>query len=124
MPEQPPVPENRNVFVGRTLFGGGVEVPSNQVDKDFWKAALLYQFLYSLAGLVSGLLCILGGILLFVNGIMGSGKWTADFFGVTISDAAPGVVLFIVGVVVTELTKFTIRIVPTRDNRPPQTRRT
>lgn len=107
-----------DVIVGGNVLGGGIEVPAEAVDKEFWKKVLLYQFLYSLAGLLSGLLCVLGGLFLFVNGIVGEGKWTADFFGVVISDAAPGVVLFIVGVSMAQLSKFSVRVSHRKDDPP------
>lgn len=107
--------ERRGVIVGGNILGGGIEVPPEAVDKELWQRVLLYQFLYSIAGLLSGLLCVLGGILLVVNGFAGDGKWTAQFFGVTVSDAAPGVVLFIVGVALVQLTRFTVRLSPKKD---------
>ncbi len=110
-----PEEDRRGVIVGSNVLGGGIEVPAEAVDKEFWQRVLLYQFLYSLAGLLSGLLCVLGGILLVVNGFVGQGKWTADFFGVVISDAAPGVVLFVVGVSMVQLSKFTVRIMPKKE---------
>ena len=115
-PNQPVVErQNENVIVGGSILGGGIEVPAEAVDKEFWQRVLLYQFLYSLSGLASGLVSLLGGVLLFLNGIVGEGKWTADFFGVTISDAAPGIVLFVVGVSLAQLSKFTVRIAPKKN---------
>ncbi len=107
------------VVVGKNALGGGVEVPSDQVDKDFWRLVLLYQFLYSLAGLIAGLACVIGGMVLFLNGIEGGGSWTADVFGVKITDAAPGIVLFILGVVLSNITAFTVRFSPSKAPTPP-----
>lgn len=67
-----------------------------------------YQLIYSLAGLILGLACVIGGIILFLNGVTGSTNWTAKFIGAesNISDAAPGVVLFIVGLFIVWVTRF------------------
>ena len=63
------------------------------------RQALRYKFFYSMAALVLGLLIVLGGIVLFLNGVVGSTSWTAKIIGIesSISDAAPGAVLFVVG---------------------------
>ncbi len=113
--------DKTGVIVGSNIFGGGIEVPAESVDKDLWNLALRYQFLYSLAGLIAGLACVLCGIFLFWNGIDGVGSsWTADAFGLKISDAAPGVVLFFVGLALAQLTKFTVRIAPRRQDEKPK----
>jgi uncharacterized membrane protein (UPF0182 family) len=68
------------------------------------------QLIYSLCGLLLGLACILGGILLFLHGVLGSISWTTKILGASsqISDAAPGGVLFIVGVFLVFITRFKI----------------
>src|SRR5207237_9467445 len=70
------------------------------------------QLSYSLAGLVFGLTCILGGIGLFLHGVVGSSSWVGNFIGVQskLSDAAPGTVLFVVGLAVVWLTRFSVRV--------------
>ena len=66
------------------------------------------ELVYSITGLVLGLLCVLGGIALFLNGVAGATSLTAKFLGAesTITDAAPGVVLFIVGLFVVFVTRY------------------
>ena len=73
--------------------------------------AVQLQFYYSMAGLVLGLLCIIGGIVLFVLGINGSITWITKLSEVESSlyDAAPGAVLFIVGVLVVWITRFIVK---------------
>lgn len=68
--------------------------------------------IYSLAGLVFGAACILGGIGLFLHGVVGSSSWVGSMIGVQskISDAAPGTVLFVVGLAVVWVTRFAIRV--------------
>ena len=72
----------------------------------------MLQLIYSLAGLVFGLACIVGGILLFFHGVTGSSSWIGEFIGVQskLSDAAPGTVLFVVGLAVVWLTRFAVRV--------------
>lgn len=67
-----------------------------------------YEFAYAVIGQILGLVCVLGGILLFLNGIAGSTSWTAKVFGAesTISDAAPGALLFIVGWLFVFVTRY------------------
>ncbi|HKX83235.1 MAG TPA: hypothetical protein VJL58_03355, partial [Pyrinomonadaceae bacterium] len=51
--------------------------------------------------------CIVGGVVLGLNGVAGSTSWTAKLLGMesSINDAAPGVVLFIVGLFIVYATK-------------------
>jgi hypothetical protein len=89
-----------------------MEVPSSLKSIDFWQRSSLFQFIYSLAGLVLGLVCVIGGIILFLHGVTGSTSWTAKFIGLesNISDAAPGAILFIVGLFVVWITRFDIKV--------------
>ena len=70
------------------------------------------RFIYSIIGLVGGLLCILGGIILFILGISGSISWTTSLLGAKseLIDAAPGGLLFIIGVFVIFITRYKIKI--------------
>lgn len=65
------------------------------------------EYAYGALGLVLGLACVLGGCVLGLNGVAGSTSWTASFLGAEsqLNDAAPGVVLFIVGVFLVWITK-------------------
>ena len=87
-----------------------VNTPPEFKDKEFWKKTSLFQLVYSLAGLVLGLACVIGGIALFLHGVTGSTSWTANFLGAesNISDAAPGAILFIVGLFVVWITRFSV----------------
>ena len=86
-------------------------LPKGMKDPDTWKRISLFQLIYSLCGLILGLVCIIGGIILFLHGIVGSTSWTARMLGAEskISDAAPGAVLFIVGLFVVLVTRFTAK---------------
>ncbi|ENF8746773.1 hypothetical protein ABRI18_000339 [Vibrio fluvialis] len=67
-----------------------------------------YELINAILGQFLGLVCILGGVALFFNGVAGSTSWTAKILGAesTITDAAPGVVLFIVGLFFVVVTRY------------------
>src|SRR6478609_5138288 len=82
-----------------------------------WKAArtgcgIADKFIYSVTGLVLGLVCTLGGIILFLNGVAGATSWTAKILGSesTITDAAPGAILFIFGLFVVMATRYKVTV--------------
>ena len=81
-------------------------------ERHFWGRLATLQLIYSLAGLLLGLACIIGGILLFFHGVTGSSSWVGEVIGVksNLSDAAPGTVLFVVGLAVVWLTRFAVRV--------------
>lgn len=89
-----------------------LELPPNPRERHFWGRLAVLQLIYSLAGLVFGLACVVGGIVLFFHGVAGSSSWVGEFIGVQskLSDAAPGTVLFVVGLAVVWLTRFAVRV--------------
>ncbi len=89
-----------------------LELPPDPRERHFWGRLAVLQLIYSLAGLVFGLACIVGGILLFFHGVSGSSSWIGEAIGVQskLSDAAPGTVLFVVGLAVVWLTRFAVRV--------------
>jgi len=89
-----------------------LELPADPRERHFWGRLAVLQLIYSLAGLVLGLACIAGGILLFFHGVTGSSSWVGEVIGVksNLSDAAPGTVLFVVGLAVVWLTRFAVRV--------------
>lgn len=86
----------------------GITPPPQFDDKKFWRSASIFQFIYSVGGLAVGLACVAGGILLFYRGVTGSTSWTAELLGISVSDAAPGVILFTVGLIIVWITKFNV----------------
>jgi hypothetical protein len=64
-----------------------------------------------MAGLVLGLVSMIGGSVLFLNGVAGSTNWTAKILGneSTITDAAPGAILFVIGLFVVIVTRFKVK---------------
>jgi hypothetical protein len=73
-------------------------------------AGIRYKFYYSTISLIISLVCILVGALLFMLGITGSSSWTAKVLGFEskITDAAPGTILFVVGLFFVFFTRFTV----------------
>jgi hypothetical protein len=65
------------------------------------------EYIYGMLGLVLGLTCILGGVILGLRGVTGSTSWTAKAVRLSsnVNDATPGVVLFIVGIFLVWITK-------------------
>lgn len=91
-----------------------LELPPDPRARRFWARMAHLQLIYSLAGLVVGLTCVVGGLGLFLHGIVGSSSWVGDFLGVQskLADAAPGTVLFVVGLLVIWVTRFSVRVGP------------
>ncbi len=97
------------------------EIPADLSDESTFKSVVSYQFFYSLFGLILSLFCIIGAIVLFIHGITGSTSWTASVLGLEteLNDAAPGTVLFIVGLCLAWITRFNIKLVKTKDQDKP-----
>ncbi len=89
-----------------------LELPPDPRERYLWARLARLQLIYSLAGLVFGLACIVGGIGLFLHGVVGASSWVGDVIGVQsrLSDAAPGTILFIVGLAVVWVTRFAVRV--------------
>src|SRR3954468_16296612 len=79
---------------------------------EFHKLGIKLKFLYSLVGLCLGLACIGAGTFLGINGVVGHTSWTASLFGLStnINDAAPGVIVFIVGIFFVLITRLKIKV--------------
>lgn len=79
---------------------------------DAVQALSKHQLVYSIAGLVLGLVCVVSGVVLFLNGVAGSTSWTAKILGAesTINDAAPGAVIFVVGLFVVFITRYVFKV--------------
>jgi len=76
-----------------------VITPTDSHSKEIILAAVRGEYLYARLGLSLGILAIIGGVILGLNGVAGSTSWTADLIGLKsqVNDAAPGTVLFIIG---------------------------
>lgn len=74
--------------------------------------ALEHEYRHGALGLIIGWACILLGALLCIFGVVGSTSWTAKLAGIEtkLNDAAPGVVLFVIGLLVIYITKPKVHI--------------
>ena len=93
----------------------GRDVSSEQSgshSKEILLEAVRGEYRYAMLGFILGLASIIGGVILGLHGVSGSTSWTAEAFGLKseLNDAAPGVVLFIVGVFMILLTRPRIKI--------------
>jgi hypothetical protein len=88
-----------------------VEIPGSS-SSEVIREAIQNEYRYSRLGLVLGLICILAGVALFVNGVAGTTNWTVEVMGLSwkLNDAAPGAVLAAVGVLIIWLTKHTVSV--------------
>ena len=98
--------------VARTLTSEINQPNTGSHSHQLLNQAVKWEYIYGILGLVLGLTSIIGGIVLGLNGVAGSTSWTAKVLGLesSINDAAPGVVLFIVGVCMVFLTKPKIKM--------------
>ncbi|MBT8342168.1 MAG: hypothetical protein HKP58_09810 [Desulfatitalea sp.] len=87
-------------------------LPGHLDDQATWNMIVRYHFIYSIAGLILGFMAIFFGIVLFLMGISGSTTWVAEMIGAKskITDAAPGVILFIVGLLIVYITRFSAKV--------------
>jgi len=110
------VREHHNVeaeFDPDFIKGGGGGAAGPNVDAgEVMKTVSGHQLFYSLAGLALGVVCILGGIWLFYAGITGEISWTLSILGAesNLADAAPGGLLFVVGLFVVFVTRYTYKV--------------
>lgn len=89
-----------------------LELPDSIVTPQDGKTLIGLQFIYSLLGLIFGFGCVVVGAYLFVQGISGGSSLLAEVTGLklNISDAAPGALLFCVGIMIAWITRFNVKI--------------
>lgn len=92
---------------------------SVELDKEFAQENLKgvitlskMQLVYSIVGMGVGLACVLSGGYLSLNGYSNNSKWliTAMDLKSEISDAGPGVILFVVGVLIIYTSRFRVKV--------------
>jgi len=88
------------------------EIPAEVNDPALWGKVPRYQLIYSIIGLLLGFVSIVGGIILLMNGIWGSTNWTTKILGSesVLTDATPGVILFVLGFFIVFATRFNIKV--------------
>jgi hypothetical protein len=82
------------------------------MDNELHKMGLRLKFFYSVGGLILGFLSIVGGCFLFWAGVAGHTSWTFKALGIaenSINDAAPGAILFVVGLFIVIYTRFGVK---------------
>lgn len=74
-------------------------------------AVIRYQFFYSLLGFIVGLACVMGGMVLFFSGIAGAVDWSIKIGNAesTLANGSPGIVLFIVGLFIVWISRFSVK---------------
>lgn len=84
---------------------------SSKTDPNLQSTLAEKEYAYGKTGLIAGGICILIGAILCFMGVVGTTNWTAKAVGFesNISDAAPGVFLFVVGVFIIFITKPNVR---------------
>ncbi len=89
-----------------------LELPARPGEGKLWRRLAQLQLVHSLAGLLVGFTCVVGGIGLFFHGVAGSSSWVGRFIGLEsrLSDAAPGTILFVVGLIIIWVTRFEVRV--------------
>jgi hypothetical protein len=81
-------------------------------DNGLTKVAILFQGIYSILGLLVGVIFLVGGLILLLSGIGGSSHFVAEILGAKfdLSDATAGVICAVLGFIVIFVTRFEIRI--------------
>lgn len=110
-----PITDVGNVDSRSQVATGGTEGPlynSPSHGVELAKRAVELEHHYGRYGLYAGLAVIFAGILLCAFGVVGSTSWTAKLFNSewTFNDAAPGIVLIVVGLFIILVTKPRVKI--------------
>jgi hypothetical protein len=99
----------------------------SNTDNDLHKLGMKLKFVYSLVGLLVGAGCIVAGVILGLAGVVGHTSWTASALGLStnMTDATPGVIVFVVGIFFVLITRFKVTHVvrQTGDHRATMTDR-
>ncbi len=84
----------------------------NKVKPEIIEQMSQYQIIYSMSGLVLGFICIIGGIVISLLGVTGTITWKMKLLNVSseLDNAIPGVILFIVGIFIVWITRFSIKL--------------
>ncbi len=71
-----------------------------------------HQLIYSMTGLAVAVVLTLLGCLLFLAGITDDTQWTVNTLGLEseLNDAAPGAVLFVAGLVIGVITRYSFQV--------------
>jgi hypothetical protein len=80
-------------------------------DPRIHRLGMMLKFVYALVGLLVGAGCIIAGVILGLGGVVGHTSWTASALGFTtnMTDATPGVIVFVVGIFFVLITRFNVK---------------
>jgi hypothetical protein len=102
--------------IGHVTVGRGSRSGSSQQNSYAGQVlleAIRREYQYARWGLALGLATVVAGTILCLHGAAGSTSWTAKALGIfesKLNDAAPGVVLFVVGVFLIVFTRPRIKL--------------
>ena len=88
-----------------------IEIPNNSSD-DVIKEAIKSQYRYSIIGYIVGIVIILLGIILLVLKIffpLNDLSFKILSFSISTSNASPGIILFIIGLIIIYITRFSVK---------------
>lgn len=105
----PTIPALNNNLAAPSVLAANIQ---GSYSADIVKEAIKGEYRYAMLGLILGLASIVGGIIMGLHGVAGSTSWTASVLGLSssVNDAAPGVVLFIVGLFMVWVTKANVKL--------------
>ena len=89
-----------------------------EFDPEIHRLGMKLKFVYSLVGLLVGAGCIIAGVILGLAGVVGHTSWTASALGFStnMTDATPGVIVFVVGIFFVLITRFKVKHVVQHPN--------
>ena len=93
------------------LVSCAVDMDPSVANTAFGAQALHYEFIIVLISLIGGIGCLIAGIILTILGVTGSIEWIVEVSGFTsrIMNASPGIILMIIGLILTLKSKMKIR---------------
>ena len=102
--------KSKDRFVRKHLFET-IEIPAD-IDPYLVRKFAHQHFVYSLLGLIIGLICVIFGIILIIGGYGASTNFVIKLLDAKaeLSDAIPGTILFIIGIFFVLATRYNIKI--------------
>lgn len=94
------------------LVSCAVDMEPSVANTVFGVQALHYEFIIVLISLISGIGCLIAGIILTILGVTGSIEWIVEVSGFTsrIINASPGIVIMIIGLILTLKSRLKIKV--------------
>lgn len=94
------------------LVSCAVDMEPSVANTVFGAQALHYEFIIVLISLIGGIGCLIVGIILTILGVTGSIEWIVEVSGFTsrIINASPGIVIMIIGLILTLKSRLKIKV--------------